>query len=76
MSKKARKIKVAVAPAPDTEVLDDAAAAALLRTKPRTLRLWRQTRGLPHFKPTGRIILYRRSDLLAWLEKFRCQRAA
>ena len=53
------------------ELLNEAEAAALLKIKPRVARLWRVTRGLPHFKPTRKVVLYRRDDLLAWLEKSR-----
>ena len=53
------------------DLLNETEAAALLHLEPRTLRLWRQQRGLPHFKPTRKVVLYRRSDLLAWLEQSR-----
>lgn len=50
-------------------LLTDQQAAELLAVKPRTLRLWRQTRGLPHIKITTKEIRYRRSDLDAWLAR-------
>jgi len=53
------------------DILNESQAAGLLHQEERTLRLWRQRRGLPHFKPTHKTVLYRRSDLLAWLEKSR-----
>ena len=49
------------------ELLTDTQAAALLSVEPRTLRLWRHTRGLPHIRLTSKVIRYRRADLDAWL---------
>lgn len=60
----------AMNPIPDN-LLNEQEAAAFLRIKPRTLRLWRARRGVPHFKPTSKVVLYRRSDLMAWLEQSR-----
>ena len=39
--------------------------------KPRTLRLWRRKRGLPHIKITPKVIRYRKADIDAWLESNR-----
>jgi excisionase family DNA binding protein len=52
------------------ELLDDKAAAAVLDVTPGTLSVWRSTGryALPFLK-IGRKVRYRRSDLLAWLEK-------
>jgi predicted DNA-binding transcriptional regulator AlpA len=55
----------------NSDLLNDAQAAAFLLTKPRTLRLWRHTRGLPHIRLTSKVIRYRRSDLDAWLNHHR-----
>ena len=52
-------------------LLDDISAAEFFNVKPRTLRLWRQTQGLPHIRVTSRIIRYRMHDLQAWMDK-RC----
>ncbi|MCO5053405.1 MAG: helix-turn-helix domain-containing protein [Verrucomicrobiae bacterium] len=52
-------------------VLTEAEAALYLNVKPRTIRLWRVMRGLPHFKPTHKVTLYSREDLNAWLERHR-----
>ncbi len=49
------------------EILDDEGAAKFFGIETRTLRLWRRTRGLPHFKITSKVIRYRRSDLEAWM---------
>ena len=49
------------------DLMDEAQAAAYLLTTPRTMRLWRQTRGVPHIRITSKVIRYRRSDLDAWL---------
>ena len=53
------------------DVLTEAEAAAYLHQKPRTIREWRATRGLPCFKPTAKVTLYRRQDLDAWLDRSR-----
>lgn len=52
------------------ELLDETAAAALLDVTPGTLSVWRSTGryALPFLK-IGRKVRYRRTDLLAWLEK-------
>jgi len=52
------------------DLLDEQAAAALLTVAPGTLGVWRSTGryGLPFLK-VGRNVRYRRSDLLAWLER-------
>lgn len=47
----------------------DAEAAKYLRQQPRTIREWRHTRGLPHIKVTSKVILFRRADLDAWLDR-------
>jgi hypothetical protein len=56
----------AAAPLPDGALLTDDEAAAILRVESRTLRLWRQTLGLPHIRITPKTIRYRRADLDAW----------
>ena len=53
------------------ELLTDEQAAAILSVEPRTLRLWRNTRSLPHLRITPRVIRYRRADLDAWLDRTR-----
>ncbi|MBN8449174.1 MAG: helix-turn-helix domain-containing protein [Candidatus Accumulibacter sp.] len=52
------------------DLLDEQAAAALLTVAPGTLSVWRSVGryNLPFIK-IGRKVRYRRSDLLAWLEK-------
>jgi len=54
-----------------SDLLTDLQAAALLSIEPRTLRLWRNTRGLPHIRITSKVIRYRRKDVDAWLERRR-----
>jgi excisionase family DNA binding protein len=61
-------------PAPD--LLNYAGAAELLQQQPRTIRLWARTRGLPHYKPTAKVVLFRRAEILAWLERSRVVLAA
>ncbi len=53
-----------------TDFLDTAEMAALVRTTPATARWWRHVgRGPAFLKPPGtRKALYRRSDILRWLE--------
>jgi len=63
ISKQSRATKAAA-----SELLTDVEAAALLSVKPRTLILWRHTRGLPHVRITSKCIRYRRIDLDEWLE--------
>lgn len=53
------------------DVWSDTEAAAYLHVKPRTLRFWRQMRGLPFLAPTPKVRLYRRTDLDAWLDRSR-----
>ena len=66
MGKHIAVTKPAASPA---ELLTDQQAAAILAVEPRTLRLWRQSRGLPHLRLTSKVIRYRRSDLDAWLAR-------
>jgi predicted DNA-binding transcriptional regulator AlpA len=57
---------------PETgELLTDVEAAAFLSVKPRTLILWRHTRGLPHVRITSKVIRYRRADIDEWLARRR-----
>ncbi len=66
----ARLVEPATANTPDpTRPMTEDEAARYLRQKPRTLRLWRSTRALPHLKLTQKVVLYRRSDLDRWLER-------
>ena len=53
------------------DLLTDTQAAAILAIEPRTLRLWRQTRALPHIRLTAKVIRYRRADLDSWLDRRR-----
>jgi len=62
----ARPIEVKAA-----DLLTEEQAANFLSVKPRTLRLWRRSRGLPHVKITSKIVRYRRIDLDGWLEHHR-----
>ncbi|TVT61104.1 MAG: helix-turn-helix domain-containing protein [Azoarcus sp. PHD] len=52
------------------ELLDDKEAAKILDLSPGTLSVWRSTGryNLPFLK-IGRKVRYRRSDLVAWMEK-------
>ena len=61
---------------PAADLLTDAQAAELFSAEPRTLRLWRHTRGLPHIRLTSKVIRYRRTDLDAWLGRHFVQIAA
>jgi len=52
----------------ENAILADPQAAAYLQITPRTLRLWRKTRGLPFIRITKRMLRYRKADLDRWLE--------
>jgi excisionase family DNA binding protein len=51
------------------DLLAEDDAAEVLGVSPGTLQVWRSTKryGLPYLK-IGRLVRYRRADLLAWLE--------
>jgi len=51
------------------DLLNDHQTAELLGVLPRTLRLWRNTRGLPHIRLTSKVIRYRRPDIDGWIAK-------
>lgn len=57
-------------------LLDTRAAAPVVGVEPETLEVWRSTKryNIPYIK-VGRLVRYRRSDLLKWLES-RTQGAA
>jgi excisionase family DNA binding protein len=67
MAKRIAVAPLATLPAPD--LLTDEQAAALLSVEPRTLRLWRHERGLPHIRLTSKVIRYRRADIDVWLSR-------
>jgi hypothetical protein len=50
------------------ELWTDKEACQFLSAEPRTLRLWRHTRGLPFIRITSKVLRYRRNDLEAWLD--------
>lgn len=54
-----------------SEFLNDVQAAALINYSPKTLRNYRHARRGPTYHKIGKKILYRRKDLLAWVEKHR-----
>lgn len=51
------------------EILNEREVAAYLRQKPRTIRLWRKTQGLPHIKITHKVVVFRRTDIDEWLSQ-------
>lgn len=55
---------------PDRVLFDEKQAAAFLDLAPNTLAVWRCTKrhDLP-FVRVGRLVKYRRSDLVAWIER-------
>lgn len=53
------------------DLLSEPQAAEYLHQQPRTVRLWRAKRGLPHLKVTNKVVLYRRAELDLWLNRFR-----
>jgi len=54
-----------------SDVFNEREAADYLHIKIRTCRDWRARRGLPAFKPTAKVTLFRKVDLDDWLSKFR-----
>jgi excisionase family DNA binding protein len=50
--------------------LTDEEAATLLRIEPRTVALWRKTRGLPHVKLASRVVRIPQAELEAWTRQF------
>jgi excisionase family DNA binding protein len=54
-----------------SDVFNEAEAAAYLKITKRTCRDWRARRGLPACKPTAKITLYRKADLDEWLLRSR-----
>ncbi len=58
------------------DLLNDKQAAKILGVLPRTLKLWRYTRGLPFIRITSKVIRYRRRDIEAWLDRRRTVMAA
>jgi hypothetical protein len=52
-------------------LLNDTQAAAFFGVEPRTLRLWRVTRGLPYIRLTSKVVRYRQPDLDAWADRHR-----
>lgn len=52
-----------------SKYIDTNPAAKILHVSPRTLIRWRDLRKGPPFIKAGRRVLYRVSDIEAWLEK-------
>jgi hypothetical protein len=60
----------------DDDLLDDRAAAALLNVRLQTVRNWRwQGRGPRWHRIGQRMVRYRRTDLLAFIEAGLCDKA-
>jgi len=55
-----------------SELWTDEVCAEYLSVEPRTLRLWRNTRGLPFIRITSKVIRYRQPDVEGWLDRRRC----
>lgn len=53
------------------DLLTDEEAANLVAVEPRTIRLWRTRRGLPHLKLTSKVVRIRRRDFDDWLSRHR-----
>jgi hypothetical protein len=56
---------------PGISPMNEREAAFYLKQKPRTLRLWRHTRGLPFVRITSKVILYQKADIDEWLARRR-----
>lgn len=50
------------------ELLNEDQAAELITMRPQTLAVWRMKGIGPKFMRVGRLVRYRKSDLLAWLD--------
>jgi excisionase family DNA binding protein len=55
----------------NSDILTEKDVANILSVKPRTVRLWRHSRGLPFIKITTKEIRFRRADIDEWLERRR-----
>lgn len=53
------------------DILAEDQLAQELAVEPRTLRTWRNTRGLPHIRITSKVIRYKRSEVYSWLDRQR-----
>ena len=51
----------------------DKEVCEFLSCEPRTLRLWRRSRGLPFLRITSKVLRYRRPDVERWLDSRRVQ---
>jgi excisionase family DNA binding protein len=51
------------------EILNKEGAAAFLRVQPRTIQEWMRKRLIPHVKLPSGAVRFRRSQLIAWIEK-------
>jgi hypothetical protein len=54
---------------PDGDIFTEEEAAARYKVTSRTFRRWRYLRSGPVWFPVGRLVRYRRSDLLAWEQR-------
>ena len=50
-------------------LLTETGVAEIAQVKPRTIKLWRETRGLPYVRITSKVIRFRRGDVDAWLSR-------
>lgn len=55
------------------ELWTDKEVCEFLACEPRTLRLWRNTRGFPFIRITSKVLRYRRPDVEKWLDSRRVQ---
>ena len=53
------------------DILAEDQLAQELAVEPRTVRTWRNTRGLPHIRITSKVIRYKRSEVYSWLDRQR-----
>lgn len=49
--------------------LTDVDVAAAFQVEPRTIKLWRRTRGLPYIALTNKVVRFRRDDIEKWAAK-------
>jgi predicted DNA-binding transcriptional regulator AlpA len=58
------------------EFINTVELAAMLRHSPETIRYWRWKGTGPKAIKVGRLVLYDRADVLAWIESERAKQAA
>lgn len=53
-----------------SEMLSEREVAEILRVSPRTVGVWRRTRGLPAVRVGRKVVRYRRREVESWIASF------